>query len=335
MEKKQVHYFYGKDIAGVTENVKALLKKLMKSKGEYTKIEGSELDLDDFSAITQTYSMFSDTNCIVVKDFNAEQLDSDGLKRMLAVIENVPEITTVIFSITGINIYNAQNKLIEKNKKLIDLIEKVGFVYEMQPKTHGELVKFVTQKVVAKGCSIGNREATEIVTLCMDDKMLINNEVDKLCAFVGNGEITMQTVTNVVSKTMEMTVFVLTDAIRAKNTQRALETLDALLRQNNEPIALLALISASFIDLMRAKAAQNSARTNTDIAKDFGTNPYVVTKALSACRSISSENLRECTEILRKTELALKTRSDTAGTSRVLLEETIIKMVRKMRDYGG
>jgi len=216
---------------------------------------------------------------------------------------------------------------------LIEFIRKNGGeVYEMLPDPPAQLAKIVAERAARNGSSINRQNAEEIARLCLNNRMLAENETDKLCAYANGGEITREMVSAMVARQVETTVFALSKAVLALNTKLALDTLDELMRQNSEPNAVFPIIAASFVDLCRVKAALDSGYTTLDVINDFGYRgrDFVVNNAATICRRIPSEKLMLCADILRKTDLSLKSGSD-AAIGRILIEEAIVKMIKTVR----
>jgi DNA polymerase-3 subunit delta len=283
------------------------------------------LDLDRFSDITQMYSMFAPCNCILVSNLNADNLSADELEKLLGILERVPDVTAVIFNITCFSVKDERGSITAKNRKLIDFIRKNGTVTEVKPKTKSELIKLIVRRVQSLGSAIQPGCAGMIAEYCGYDGHLIDNEVDRLCAYANGQEITVQTVDMLVPKQLELKVFMLSNAILTSRTKDALNILDELIRQNQEPIALLAVISSAFIDVYRAKAAIESGRGTQDVIDDFGYKgkEFVIKNAFASCSRLSAEKLYRCMELLKETDLALKSSS---GDGKILLEKAVVGM---------
>ena len=67
-----------------------------------------------------------------------------------------------------------------------------------------------------------------------NDLNALTNEVTKLCAFAGGGEITAEQVEKTVTKNMETTVFLLSNALVRGDYSKAYALLDLLMAQRSK-----------------------------------------------------------------------------------------------------
>ena len=88
-----LYYLYGKDVAGVAAFTKRLIKKL---DGDVQKYDGRDLDLEQLADAVGQYSMFAQTNVILINDPPAEDWSADRIQSFLKCLEDVPPSTVVI-----------------------------------------------------------------------------------------------------------------------------------------------------------------------------------------------------------------------------------------------
>ena len=325
-----VYYFYGKDIMTIETYVKRLsLKLVSKENQDYNlhKYIGKSIDLSELSDCADLIPLFSDKLCILINDFNAEDYSSSDNEFVKSIICNLPETTVIIFYNTAIDIFGGKKFPTTKNKKLIDIIAKVGTVCEFSYKKPSELVKPITQKLQKAGLTISRQNAELIAALCLSDMMMINNELDKLISYVNTGEVTEEAINLLVPKQLDTNAFALAKAVVNYQGKQALLLLDEIFAQRMEPIAVLSAISMSFIDLYRAKSAINANVQSSVAAEDFSykaNRKFAIDNAFRDVRKTSSEHLRFCINILAQTDISLKT---TRNDARLLVEKAVISML--------
>lgn len=93
-----------------------------------------------------------------------------------------------------------------------------------------------------------------------NDLNALTNEVTKLCAFAGGGEITAEQVEKTVTKNMETTVFLLSNALVRGDYSKAYALLDLLMAQREEPYTILAVLSSAYIDMYRRARRDRSGQ---------------------------------------------------------------------------
>ncbi len=328
-EYSSLYYFYGKDIMSVELYAKTLVKKLVPEDDVYNfhKFNGKDIDLSEFAETVEALPMFSEYLCITVNDFNAEDLSADDLNFMLKILKDVPETTVIIFYNTAIDICDGKKSPTTKNKKIVDCIAKIGDVCEFKIKTPVELSKQIVASIEKKGATISSTNAAYIAELCLSDNMLISGEIAKLTSYAQGREITKDDIDSLVSRQVNSNAFDLSKAVVTFNKKKALLLLDELFYQRAEPIAVLAAISMSFMDLYRASLAVVRGIYPSDVVADFSykaNRKFAVDYAFRDCRKINIKHLRKCIKILADTDAALKS-SKTDG--RILLEKAIVQMV--------
>lgn len=330
-----LYYIYGRDIMTVENAAKAILKKYLGKdwKNEYTKIEGKGIDINSLVDTLESCPMFADYNAVLVNDLNAEELSADKLTQLIDAVENLPESTVLIFNITGFDLLNGKKAISGKNKKLTDAVSKHGILCECALKTVQQLIKTITDNVAKQGCTITPKNAQKLAEYCLMDSMQITNELNKLCAYKENSEITSEDIDTLVSGQIETDSFKLAKAVVSMNSSLAFGLLDDLLSKRNEPVAVLSAISMAFLDLYRARTALTVNRRSEDVVADFEYKgrAFAVNNAFRDCRRMSLENLRKCICILRDTDKKLKSSS---GSQKIILEKMLTQMIIAARNAG-
>lgn len=330
-EISSVYFFYGKDIATLEAYTKKLSAKLVKKEDatyNLHELNGKTLDLSELSDIVDSLPVFSERICVTINDLDADNLNDDDFKYLCDILSDVPQTTTVIIYITGISLYNKRNVLKTKNKKLITFLTKHGTVCEFSYKKAAELVKTISDRVNKRSCTISKASAEYLANQCLCSLMLINNEVDKLCDYVNEGEITNTVIDLLVAKQIDSNAFALAKAAVSFNAKRAMELLDELYDQQTESIAILSAVSMAFIDIYRARLAINDGVSQVQVVEQFKyrNRDFVVRNAFRDCSRIPVDRIRKCIDILSDTDIALKS---SRTSPRILIEEAISAMLIK------
>lgn len=322
-----VYYFYGADIVQIEDVVRKLVKKATDGNEAMalTKYDGKTVDMQTLSDAAEMFPMMSTYNCILIKDLNAEKYTEDSLKQLFKILENIGDSTVIIFSITGFDVKDGKKSIAGKNKKLIDKISKIGIVCEAVQRTFPEIAKSLIIGAQRRGCTMGRAAADLLVTSCIGNTVQLSGELEKLCTYADGGEITEKMIKDMVSPSVETTVYALAKAVISLRSAAAMEELDKLYAMRTDRTFIVHAISSAFTDLYRACVAWRSNKTVPDMQKDFGYRfDFVVKNAFRDCRRIAPERIRACISVLR--DLAQKLNSS-AAEERVLLETAIVKML--------
>lgn len=142
-----------------------------------------------------------------------------------------------------------------KWKAFAAAVEKTGLCVQFPRKTTGDIVKLLVSGAARRGSALTPDNAKLLVERCGDDLNLLLNEIDKLSALAGGGEITREHIETAATKNLEASVFDLSKALLQNNYERSYTILNTLFYQKEEPVAILAVLSGAYADLYRAKAA--------------------------------------------------------------------------------
>ena len=93
--------------------------------------------------------------------------------------------------------------------------------------------------------------ASELVERCGTDLFALESELSKLAAVADYGEITPELIAQMGTQSIEADVFEMVRLVTARNKTRAMAKLSQLLELQNEPIAIAAALSGSFVDMYR------------------------------------------------------------------------------------
>lgn len=326
-ELHNFYYLYGLNVSGVEALTKEIIKKAVGDNSDFAlnKLNGGELNISEFRDMTEMMPMLSEYNCILVNDYNCDNQKEDTNKALFEVIKDIPPHTIVIFNITGFDVKDGKKTVQGKNKKLADLAAKIGVACEQGMKTPNELAKEISAKVSARGSMITLPNARTLAEMCLCDTLLISNEIDKLCAYAGSNEITLEIIHKLASCYSDVTIFNLADAVAVFNKKAAFDALDELIEQRVSRGAILASIYGSFIDMYRAACARRSGKGIGDVMHDFDYKwEFKVKNAFRDSSRMSIERLRSCILILRDTAVQL---NSTSCDEKTVLEQAVIKML--------
>ena len=327
---RRVYYFYGKDIAAVENYTKKLVSKTVDKENEACNLhsfDGKSFDIDIFSDACEALPFFADYVCCTVCDLNAESLTADTIKCLTEIISDLPETTVLIFYYTSVDVTDGKKYPTTKNKKLMDAVGKVGGVCNFALKTPFALGKEIVSRVSKMGGRISKDAAEFLAVQCSCNTLLVENELQKLTAYSGGNEITIDIIKELSPRQIETTSFDLAKAICRMDRKTAMRLLNDLFEENTEPIAILYAITGNMVDLYRARAAIAGRKTPDNVKTDFGYPKNVAFRVDNAFRDVQKipmPHLRNCMRILADTDAAVKS---SKTDNRILLEEAIVKML--------
>ena len=211
--------------------------------------------------------------------------------------------------------------------------EERGTVALCARRGQGDLLRFVAREAEKAGCALPRQAAQKLLEYAGQDLTTLQNEVEKLCAYAlgqGQGEITLAMIEELVAKSTETTVFLLSGALVAGNYEKAYTLLDALFYQREEPIAILGALATSYVDMVRVRAALENGGTYGDAAQygDYKGKDFRLKKAQQNVRGVPQQVLRESLHLLLEADMALK---GSRLEPRIILDELIAKLLLAAR----
>ncbi|WP_312641458.1 DNA polymerase III subunit delta [Hydrogenoanaerobacterium sp.] len=287
------------------------------------RFDGTSASLDDISDAVEALPMMAPRKCVVVNDLDVGKLtatDNNKLKELLA---SPPESTVLVFTTTDVMV---DMKKSAKWKAFVKLVDAVGDVIELGARSPSDTNRFL--KVIAdkNGCTISSDNCYYLIERCGDDMQVLQNEMNKLCAYKSTGEITKADIDLCAVAVLDASVFDLSKLIIKGDYQGAMQNLSELLYLREEPVMILGALSASFIDLYRARVARENSKTAADLSRIFGAykgKDWRVRNAMRDCDRFGKAQLGSILELLAKADYKLKS-SKTDNV--IILQETITRI---------
>ena len=195
-----------------------------------------------------------------------EHYNSDNVCIFLSYVEKLD-------SRKKINKLLSKHKVMEFNACDMEYLEKYVLDTLKQEKYSMEDVSYFL-KVVGSNFSNIQNELDKLMMYRIEEKKIFNSDIDK-----------------VTIRSMEEEIFALTDAIIVKDVQKSLTLLDNFLNRDYDEIQIIMLLASQFRFLFQVKRLMNKGKTEAEIAKILGANPYRVKFTLKKLYSYSEEEL--------------------------------------------
>lgn len=275
-----------------------LIKKLMGSELPEFNFHtfDNESDVSDVSVACDVMPFMSDKNCVKVVDLDIDALSSDDLESYISIAKNVPDTTVLILSmITKVN-----EKPAKKYKKLRDVFEKNGVVADLSRRSDISLEKTVCKWANECGSKISPINASVLIKTCTNDLNILHSEVEKLCAYAGENEITVEMIEKLVAKNLQARIYDLFDFVIAQNFDKAMQTIDILFYQREEPVSIVIALSTAYVDMYRARIATENAIPMKVFADElsYKNRAWVLDKMARQSKRISTVALRQSIDAL-------------------------------------
>lgn len=270
------------------------------------KFEGNTDLQEVFDAVNQ-FPMMAERKSVSLSDFDFEKCDKNDFERLIQLIKSANDSCVLIICFIDINFDSKKGK---KEKRIIDAAGKIGGkCVEINHRSVTALVKMLSDGAKKRGCIMGEITARHLIEMSGNDLNTLKNELDKLCAFAQNGEITKETVDFVSSKSVEASVYEYVKQIFAGNVSKALSILNDMFFMHIEPISILYIVSSSYVDMHRVLSAKNAAVSKSETAKDFSypkNKEFLLDRASQNARKFDEKKLRFSLEALTEADRSVK-----------------------------
>ncbi|QAT49580.1 DNA polymerase III subunit delta [Caproiciproducens sp. NJN-50] len=321
-----LYFLYGEEKYLVSHYMKKLSEKA--SGRQFTdfnfqKFDGGETGADRIAEAAQSLPFFAERKCVLVSDPDADSMKTVEAEKWKEMIMSLPETTVLVVALPNLEVDEKKGK---NWKKLIDLMKSNGNVVRFGRRTDAQLQKLLCSGAQKRGCVLSPRNAGRLVACCGSDLTALFGELEKLCSYVKQGEITEQLIDGFAVKNLEARVFDLSKAVLSGSGDRAYSILNLLLEQGEEPVAILAVLSSAYLDLYRVRASVQSGLSATEPAKhfDYARKEFRLRNAERDAGRYPDGMFRGSLKELLAADIALKS---SRGDRRIVLEKLIARLL--------
>lgn len=328
----RLYVLWGDEKKYVKTYTEKLIEKAMgKNLSEFNYHEfKDDYDIQQICIAMGSVPFMNDYNFVKISDIDFKELLKSEKDQLLNAIKDIPDTTIVLFTMPTLEI---DAKSPGDFKAILKEAEKNGFAVEFKKMGDMALEKHLSTLASRNNVSLSRINADKIINMCGNDLTTLINELDKLCAYVGEGnEITDKDIDLLVTKNFEAKVFSLADAVTRGKSTEAMRILDTLFYQNEEPVAILTVLSNAYIDFYRGRVADECGVQTSVIAKEFNYKGRAF--ALNKKTIISTKGLRDSIDLLIEVDTKMKSASI---DRKITLEKLIVKLLliaQKGRAYA-
>ena len=328
---KTLYVIYGDEKYLVKKYTQAVIKKAVgKDPSGFDFFQlSSDAPLEEIFDASQQIALFSERKCVNVTDYDINSLSESDLKELENFLPEISPTTVLIFSMPTLDTSSKKKKDSKAKSKFVKFLsaaEKQGTVLELKKLGDIALESQLMKWAEKNGSKLSKINASKIISLIGTDMNSLKNEVDKLSAYVKDGEITVETIELLCVKNSETKAYNLSRYITKKDYNGTFNELNILFGQNERPEIMLGGISSAFVDIYRAKAAIESGKSISAAAKElkYGSREFVLKNAGYSAAKYSSETLKAILDAILDTDMKMKsTRSD----ARILIETLVAKIL--------
>jgi DNA polymerase III subunit delta len=183
-------------------------------------------------------------------------------------------------------------------------------------------------KILAKeqGVEFAKGAAEDLAEFVSGDLMRLKTEVEKLATFAADRKVVRrEDVSTLVISEKSTTIWEVADLLATRQPKKALEFIERLLREGDEPVAMIGAMAWMYRKLIEASEVRG-ATNGWQAARALGMRPEQAELALQCARKISKERLLEGLRALQVADDRLK---GGAKDSRAVMEFLVAQLASK------
>jgi len=266
----------------------------------YAEIEEKAFNVPGFCDAVENLPMMSEGKLVVVRDYDASAVKNSNEKAAFKnCMEALDESVCVVFY------YQAKEYNAEKSG-LTQYLGENGMAVSFDYMEDSELIKWISKRVIDGGKQIEAAAVKKFVEQCGSSMMNLDREISKVAAFcVEDDVITWAKMEKVITPSVEASVYELTDALAYRRYDRAMEIIDTLLRNREEPVSIVNAVGRTFTQMYKITVALSEGYSQEKIASELWLKPFIVKKAVEN-RYSTAEKLRKWVDIAARADMRLK-----------------------------
>ncbi len=274
---------------------------------EIIRYEQGEFDISEIVTELGMVSFFSEKRVVLIRLSDVGKLDDDDFELMCNTIE-LSEACRVGLFINYADKYAAEGK---RAKALKVLFERLGSCKHLMPLSGERLKKQLLSTVKGIGCTVDNASIDLLVNKFSQDVILLNNEIEKVAALSNYGNITVESVQQISTTVLSADIFALISMLTTGKQKECFDRLSVLIDLGQEPIAILAAITSSFVDIYRVKIGEKHGKKYGMVFKDFGYkgSDYRLKKSSEISVRLNRKKIVAIIKLLNEADLQLKSTS--------------------------
>ena len=221
----------------------------------FHRLEGRGLTAQALTEAVEAMPMMAERTMVQVTDWDLFKLAEEQRKPLIALLEDLPDYCCLVF------VYeHLEYKPVKTYKKLCAALEKSVQVVKFEEQDQREILKWISRRFKAAGRSIDAETAEHLIFTCGSLMNGLIPEIGKIAAYARGERITKADIDAVAAPVLEAQVFEMTGALSKGDFDRAAEVLGTLLKLQEEPFLILAMIGREVRRLYAARTAIDSHR---------------------------------------------------------------------------
>lgn len=326
IEKKNFSHFYflmGEEPYYIDKITNALLNNVLSEDEKSFNLDilyGKDTHPHQIISIARQFPLMSDYRLVVVK----EAQEMKEIEELSSYFSSIQQQTIVVV--------NYKYKTIDKRKSLYKELSKSNAVVVDSPKVKDHLVgSFISNLIKSKNRGIDTKATSMLTEFLGNDLLKIENEVDKLCILVPEGQlITDEIIEKNIGISKDFNNFEFVNAIAAKDQAKAIKIANyfAENEKTHPPVVTIAMVYNYFSLLLQHHGLlyKNRVITLKDIAERLKKKDWQLKDTELGTKNYSMKQVSRNINYLKEFDLKIKGVNSANVTYRDLINEFLTKI---------
>ena len=317
-----LYIFYGEE-RYLLQTMARQLKELLIPGGfeefNYHRLTGKGLTVQELAETAEAMPMMAEHTLITVTDMDIFKLDESQRTALIDLLGDFPPYCTLVFLYEQVP-YKRDGKMKKLCAALNEYVQEVEFVQQER----SDLLKWLKRRFAATGHDIDQTAADHLLFTCGSLMRGLIPEVEKIAAYARHERITVADIDAVAEPVLDARIFDMTNAVTARNYDRAAAILADLLRMQTEPIAILAALGKELRRLYTARLALDGGKDRVWLKELWSmSSDYPAKLLLQAAKNVDHDWCRQAVKRSQTLDRRMKSERnmDSEGELKLFLIE--------------
>lgn len=320
-----LYIFHGEEMFLLHHYLEQLKKTVLNELTEsfnFHRFTSETFELRSFADAVENLPMMAERTLVQVDEIDLFKLPEDSRNKIVDILSDIPEYCTVVFTYET-TAWKPDKRL----KKLWEALSR-GQIVEFAKQNQRDLITWIQRHFAAHKKAIAPELCAYLIDITDGTMTSLSGEIKKIAAFSGADTICRTDIDAVTEPVLDAVVFRMTDQLGAGDYGAALQTLQKLLKMQQEPIAILGAIGGHFRRLSTARTLLDHGKNYTELQKLYALADYPAKKAMDAAKRFDHGFCSRAAELILETDYKMKTSFD---DSERLLELLILHLAMEAK----
>jgi DNA polymerase-3 subunit delta len=314
---KPIYFLMGEEpyyIDKLTEYIEENVLQENERDFNQTVLYGRDVTIEDIVGNAKRYPMMADRQVVIVKE--AQEL-ARTIDKLESYAENFQDTTVLVMAY--------KYKTLDKRKKLVKLLDKVGLVFESKKMYENQVGTWIQRVLQGKGYSIEPKANAMLVEFLGNDLSRISNELNKLQIILPKGHtICAKDIEENIGFSKDFNVFELQNALGAKNQLKAYKIAQYFADnpKDNPMVVTTSLIFSYFVKVLKYHGLKDKNPKN--VASVLGISPFFIKDYDVALKNYPMKKVSAIVAGLRDIDVKSKGVGSNSLSNHDLLKEMLV-----------